>query len=245
MSSKIVFSVDVEKDLHGTGYKSIREGLMKFEKICVKNDIKPTLFVVAETIKDNKEYFKRWNKMGWEISLHGLTHRRFDDMSYEEKENEIKESLKIFKKYLGIKPRGFRAPQHSIDEETLDLLEKNGFEYDSSFTPFNFLQILFFPRRLKTGMRLFFSKNKEHMIRKKLWEKPVRSLILPPVSLVVRILPEWAALFYFKLLKLFYKNPIFYAHSWDFIELKNSRIDKIFNHDKLLVKLERVMRNER
>ena len=76
-------------------------------------------------------------------------------------------------------------------------------------------------------------------------EKPVRSIILPPVSLIIRVFPNWFLRIYFMLLKTFYINPIFYAHSWDFIKLEESKVDKIFNHKSFIRKLENVMKNEK
>lgn len=241
MRNNIIYTLDVEPDLHSGEYKGIKNGLLDFEKLCDKHNIKPILFVVASTIKDNKDIYLKLIKKGWEISLHGYSHKRFDDMSYSEKEGEIKKSVDIFKKILKIEPKGFRAPQHSIDNETLDLLDKYGFEYDSSFTPLNFMQFLFFPKRPIATLRLFFSKPWSNKIRKNLLEMPVCSLILPPVSLIVRIFPKWFLYFYFKILKLLYKEVIFYAHSWDFIEMKKSKIDRMFPHTIFIEKLDYVM----
>ncbi len=239
--NKIIYSIDVEKDLHTGKYKGIREGLRVFEKICDKHKIKPTLFIVGECIKDNAELFKKLAKKGWEISSHGYSHGRFDEMSKAEKEEEIKKSLNEFSKYLKIKPKGFRAPQHSIDDETLNLLEKYGFKYDSSFTPLNLFQFLFFPKRIRSNLRLFFSWPWKYCVRENLEERPVSSLLIPPVSLIVRILPKWALYLYFKSLMILFKNPIFYAHSWDFIEQKESKIDNLFPHNKFIDKLDFIM----
>lgn len=241
MQNKIIFSVDVEPDLHSSKYKGIREGLKRFEELCDSHGIKPVLFVVASTLKDNKEVFKRLQKKGWEVSCHGFSHKRFDDMSYEEKEEELRRSKEHFKKYLGIEPKGFRAPQHSIDDETLDLLERHGFEYDSSYTPLNLLQLFFFPRRMKAWAKQFFSRTNPYKIRENLMEFPISSIIIPPVSLIVRVFPKWCLYVYFKALKGIYREPIFYAHSWDFIELKESRIDRWFSHERFLDKLDYVM----
>ncbi len=164
-------------------------------------------------------------------------------MSLKEKEEELKKTLAVFKKYLKIKPKGFRAPQHSIDKETLDLLEKYKFEYDSSYTPLNLLQLAFFPKRIKSWLKLFFSPLNEYKIRKNLKELPVSSLVIPFVSLTVRVFPKSVMLAYVKLIKLFYKRPMFYAHSWDFIELKGSRIDGFLNHNLFTRKLEYIMKN--
>jgi hypothetical protein len=240
--SNIIYSVDVEEDLHGVGQRGIKEGLLKFEKICDKHEVKPVLFVVANLIEENKRLFKRLNGKGWEISLHGLAHRRFDEMTLNEKEREIRESAGIFKKYLGIMPKGFRAPQHSIDDETLDLLEKNGFEYDSSYFPLNLMQLFFFPKKVGLWIKGFFSPMSPYKIRKKLIEIPTSSLLIPFVSLTLRAMPKWMIWIYAKLIGLFYKKPVFYAHSWDFIEMNESRVDRTWSHKKLLNKIDYLMR---
>ncbi|MEI6731226.1 MAG: polysaccharide deacetylase family protein [archaeon] len=242
--NKIIYSVDVEKDLHGSSYKGVKEGLVEFEKICDKNGILPVLFVTGECLKSNGGLFKRLAKKGWEISFHGFSHERFDDLTLSEKEREIKSSLALWKKVLGFNPRGFRAPQHSIDDTTLDLLEKYGFEYDSSYTPLNLLQLFFFPGRAKLWIKSFLSPLNEYRIRKNLVERPCSSLILPFVSLIVRILPVSLMRAYVKMLKLIYTKPMFYAHSWDFIKLRESRIDRAFTSQAFIRKLDKIMELE-
>ena len=46
-------------------------------------------------------------------------------------------------------------------------------------------------------------------------------------------------------IKLFYKNPVFYAHSWDFISLKDSRIDNLFPSEKMIRKIDKIMEYEK
>lgn len=239
--SKTIFSIDVEKDLHGNGYKSITIGLKNLEKICDKNNVKPVLFVTGDCLGKYPALFKRYAKKGWEISSHGHTHSRFDEISLKEKEKEIKDTLRVFKSKLKIKPKGFRAPQHSIDDATLDLLEKNGFEYDSSYTPLNLLQLFFFPRKLKLWVKTFFSPLNPYKIRKNLWEVPCSSMFLPFVSLSVRVFPAWLNRAYYGILRVFYKKPVFYAHSWDFIEMPQSKIDNWFGHERFIRKLDLLM----
>lgn len=241
MSKKILFSVDVESDLHTGNYSGINIGLNKFEKLCDKYKINPTLFVVGRVLKDNPNIFKRLDRKGWDISCHGYSHKRFDDLSFKEKEKEISECVKLWKKILKHSPKGFRAPQHSIDSQTLDLLNKYGFSYDSSYTPLNIFQLLFFPKRIKQFIKQFFSRVNPYSIRSNLTELPVSSIFIPPVSLIVRLFPKFILYLYFKKLMFIYKKPIFYAHSWDFIEMPKSKIDKMFPHDIFLKKLDYIM----
>ncbi|MBU0906597.1 MAG: polysaccharide deacetylase family protein, partial [Nanoarchaeota archaeon] len=124
---KISYTIDVEKDLHSESHTGITSGLKRFEEICNKNKVKPILFVTGKIFEKNAAFFKQLHKKKWEISCHGYSHKRFDDMSFKEKEDELKKCVSIWKKHLGSAPKGFRAPQHSIDTETLDLLEKYHF----------------------------------------------------------------------------------------------------------------------
>lgn len=238
MVRKIILSVDVEADLHTGKYVGVNSGLKKFEELCDKYEIQPILFVTAEALKQNPGLFKKLDKKGWDISLHGFSHKRFDEMGFFEKENEISKSILLWKKTLEKKPRGFRAPQHSIDDVTLDLLEKHGIEYDSSYIPLNFLQLLFFPKKFKLWIRTCFSGLNRYKIRGNLEERPPSSLFIPFVSLTVRIFPVFLLKIYLFFLKLFYKEPMFYAHSWDFIEMPESRIDRKFPSAKFMKKLD-------
>jgi len=238
---KTIFSIDVEPDLHDDGNRGINEGLVEFEKLCDKYKIKPVLFVVGALIIKHKNLFKRLDKKGWEISCHGYSHARLDDMTDKAKEIEIKKLVEIWGGNLGFKPNGFRAPQHSIDKKTLELLDENEFEYDSSYSPLNLLQLLFFPSRVRSWLKLFFSRLNKYKIKDRLEEKPVSGLGIPFVSLTVRILPKWLLWVYVKLLRLFYNKPMFYAHSWDFIDLPKSRIDRMFGHKRFIKNLDYVM----
>ncbi len=241
MAKQVVFTIDVEPDLYGSTYKGVTEGLKKFEVLCDRFSIKPILFVTTDCIVRYPSLFKRWHNKGWEISLHGLTHNRFDEMTLSEKKYELSESIRLFKKHVGAAPKGFRAPQHSIDEETLDLLEKYGIHYDSSMTPLNLLQFFFFPHKRGLWARSFLSRRNPYLIRKNLWEIPPSSLLLPFVSLVLRVLPRPLLKLYVSMIVATHQWPIFYAHSWDFIKLNNSRIDKAFSHTRFLKNLEYIM----
>ena len=238
--SKLVISIDVEPDLHSGKYLGITQGLKEAEQIFKKHKIKPILFVTCDCIEKYPKIFQEYLKKGWEISLHGYQHKRFDDLTKAQKKEQIQKSLKCFKEQLKIKPKGFRAPQHSIDNETLDLLEENGFKYDSSSTPRNFLQLLFFPSRMSSWFRDFFSPVNPRKIRKNLIERPTASFIIPFVSLPVRISYLFSRGLYF-FLNLTRKEIIFYCHSWDFIKLPNSKIDKAFSHKRFIQNLDKLL----
>ena len=230
----IAITVDTEADLNSGNYKGIYEGLEALRKILDKYNIKVTFFVTCDCIEKYPKIFQRLQKEDHEIALHGYRHVRFDKLSYKEKEEQIKKAIEVFVRYLKNKPKGFRAPQHSIDDETLNLLAKYGFKYDSSYTPLNLLQLFFFPGRFLSWLRLFFSQTKTYRIRGNLYEIPCSAIIIPFVSLALRVFPKPLLRFYLDILKVFNKEIVFYAHSWDFIELSNSRIDRAFSYKRVI-----------
>lgn len=232
-------SVDVERDLHSENYLGVIGGLKIFERIVEKYKIKPTLFVTGEVIEKYGEIFKKLQDSGWEIGFHSYDHKRFDKMNNEEKDDDIKKGLKIFKKY-GLKVNGFRAPQHSIDENTFRLLKENGFKYDSSNASKDILQLVHLIRGSSKSflgfLRQFFSKSNPYQ-KDKILEIPTSALFVPFVGYSLRILPLFLMKFLFLLLKR-RKIIVFYCHSWDFIELEKSLTYKLCKLDKFLNKLD-------
>ena len=233
----VYLTFDVEPDIHTSRYKSIKEGIPRILKLLDKHNIKATFFTTCDCIEKYPKIFQNLKKQGHEIALHGYRHERFDSLSAKEKQSKLKKSILCFKKHLNQKPLGFRSPQHSIDDKTLDLLEKHNFSYDSSYAPLNLLQLLFFPTKPLLWFKQFFSKNKKYNIRNNLYEIPTSALLFPFVSLVFRAFPFWLIKIYFSLLKLSSKNQVFYAHSWDFIDV-SGKIASIWPKEKLIKNLD-------
>src|SRR3989344_2798209 len=234
----VSLTIDTEEDLHSKTYVSLNYGIPKILKICDRFEIKLTFFVPAMLLEKFPVLFKDLRNKGHEIALHGYEHERFDELSFNEKEKRIIKSILVYREIFNENPKGFRAPQHSIDNETLGLLSKYGFSYDSSYTPFNLLQLIFFPKKIKLFIEGFFKPRKIFLIKKNLYEIPVSGFLIAFVSLPLRIFPKPILKLYLSILKLTNKDLVFYAHSWDFINLPNSRIDKMFSHKKLTKNLE-------
>jgi len=219
----ISISIDVEQDLHKNSFIGIIKGIPRLMKILDKKNIKIVFFVTAEILEKYPKIFQKLKNQGHEIALHGYKHERFDELSLEKKDEILIKSIKIYKKILKENPKGFRAPQHSIDNETFVLLEKYGFKYDSSLIPWDFHHILL--PQIKVRFLNNFKKMKIHKINN-LYEIPITSFILPLTAFTIRLLPFSFFKIYLRLVNLF-KTKIFFMHSWDFIELNNSRLYQI------------------
>jgi len=237
----ISITFDVEPDIHTKEYKGITQGLETILKSLDNYQIKATFFTTCDCIEKYPSIFKKLKSQGHEISLHAYRHERFDDLTQKEKENQIKKSIACFKKHLNQKPLGFRAPQHSIDDKTLDLLEKNNFEYDSSFTPLNLLQLLFFPKRFSLWFTGFFSPSHVYKIRKDLYEIPTTSFFIPFVSLVFRAFPKFLLKLYFNFLNSYNRRIVIYFHSWDFIDVQG-RIAKKWPKERMIENLDQLLK---
>ncbi|MBU3906878.1 MAG: polysaccharide deacetylase family protein [Nanoarchaeota archaeon] len=238
---KIALTFDVEKDLHSNQYQSLEKGIPLILSILNKKNIKATFFVPAKLLDKFPDYFLDLEKQGHEIALHGYSHERFDNLSIKEKENRIKQSVEIHNQIFKHSPVGFRAPQHSIDEETLIVLKQNHFLYDASYTPLNLLQLLFFPKKFKLWLKGFFSPKRVYKLKQGIYEIPTSSFFVPFVSLPLRVFPWFLLKLFLNLLILTNQNLVFYAHSWDFIKIPESRIDTRFSHKKLVTNLEKVI----
>jgi polysaccharide deacetylase family protein (PEP-CTERM system associated) len=102
---------------------------------------KATFFILDSVISDLPNVVKKITALDHEIAIHGPEHIRIFDKT----PHEFREKLKSAKKHLEdivSKPiYGFRAPDFSITELSLwalDILQEEGFIYDSSIYPFGF-----------------------------------------------------------------------------------------------------------
>jgi hypothetical protein len=229
-------SVDTEPDLHNPfSFNGITKGILKLTELLDKYQIKATFFVTADILKKYPKVFQNLKKQGHEIALHGYKHERFDDLSYNKKEELIRKSVKIYKELFKTNPLGFRAPQHSIDNETLKILEKYDFKYDSSLTPWNFYHIFFF---WKIKIKFFhnFKSMRLHKIGK-IYEIPSSSMFFPFSALTIRVLPKFLLKIYLYFVSKL-NNPVFLMHSWDVIDIPKSKLSRLFPPNVFLSKLD-------
>lgn len=99
-----------------------------------KNDTYATFFMVGEILEFKPEIIDKINSDGHEIGFHTMNHLELESLNKE----KLQEELRIFDKLTSGKSKGFRAPTFSLNFSTswaIDVLEKNGYIYDSSIIP--------------------------------------------------------------------------------------------------------------
>ena len=89
-----------------------------------------TFFITGEMAEKHPMIVQKICKNDHEIASHGNSHKSFCEVSYEEAEKEIAQSIKILGKFQEVK--GFRAPFLVRNKATYLACEKLGLSYDSS-----------------------------------------------------------------------------------------------------------------
>lgn len=69
---------------------------------------------------------------GQEIAAHGCFHESVPSLDADTEIRLMEKTIEGHLKHVGKRPRGYRSPAWDFTEHTLDLLEKSGFEWDSS-----------------------------------------------------------------------------------------------------------------
>jgi len=221
-------------------------------------NFKVTFFIVG---KDGKTRAKRkvLNQIverGHELANHSLTHLDgLAEYPYKVKEKEVLETDKILSDITGKKICGFRAPGYSVDEEILDILEENGYLYDSSMFPSYFCPLIKFAQKndvpksaygtFKNG---FAPLSVYRPLKGKMWKRGNRCLIEVPVTVIPFLrIPFHSAYvnmthtklfdFGFFLSKNFGAVFNYVLHGVELVdELKDSRIPQEFKVDSCIKK---------
>ena len=140
-----ILTIDVEDYYQDTEFKNwksyedrVVQNTHKILNILSEANTKATFFVLGyvaehfpelvETIKDEKH----------EIATHGYCHTPITQQTPSEFEEDLSKSIRILEKITGDRVMGYRARQFSVSEKTswaIDILKKNGLEYDSSIFP--------------------------------------------------------------------------------------------------------------
>ncbi len=111
-----------------------RRILRLFEK-CGKTT---TFFVLGEIAEHHPELIKELVEKGHEVAFHGYSHLRLHELGRDRFQKEVENGANLLRRISQQKVTGFRAPDFSLNNETiwaLRVLGRKGFTYDSSLFP--------------------------------------------------------------------------------------------------------------
>jgi polysaccharide deacetylase family protein (PEP-CTERM system associated) len=100
------------------------------------NGFKATFFVLGWIADRHPQLVREIHDRGHEVASHGNSHLMCTEMEPAELENDLKKSKEILEGITGKPVIGFRAPNFSISDRILPLIEAAGYQYDSSYNNF-------------------------------------------------------------------------------------------------------------
>lgn len=131
----------------GYTYVELRMGLENFSRFLEPYGVKATLFMVGNDFlhEANHDAIRAMANEGHEIANHTLTHvQGFRLLSAAQKEAEIAGMERLCEQVTGQRPMGFRSPGWNISDDTVPILQKRGYLYDSSVFPTSLMPLLKF-----------------------------------------------------------------------------------------------------
>ncbi|AKB75916.1 Polysaccharide deacetylase [Methanosarcina lacustris Z-7289] len=214
----ITITVDVEEDCPPmlTSTRGMEEGMPKLLQLFKKEGIKATFFVTGMMAERYPDLICQIPEEGHELGCHGYTHARFDRMGKEEAKNDLKRAVNVLK-HFEKRIVSFRAPNLQFPESYLELLDEEGFRYDSSLAAYKP------PFSRKTGVE--------------------GKIIRIPVTITSSFLRLPQGLFLPLLRQA--KAPVLFVHPWEFVDMSGLpiRLDCRFNTgEKALKNLETLIR---
>ena len=206
------------KDVSENGLSSLsRAGNEIVLHLLERYGIKATFFITGRFAEMEPEQVRFISSSGHEIACHGYEHRYLNNPSLNII-RDIRMAKRVIEGITGQEIHGFRAPQMQFSEELLEILESQGFAYDSSLHP-AFVPGRYNNFRMPVGVFRPLQGGK-------IVEIPVvvSHLRLPVSWACMRLFGKWRTVVAFK--QYFIKGlfPVLYVHSWEFVRIRSSHV---------------------
>lgn len=213
-------------------------------------DIKATFFVVGrDCARDgNRKFIREIANRGHEVGNHTFEHIALSNLNKDAKRYQVEEADKIISDAIGRKLKGFRAPHLSfaVDYDLVNILEKNGYKYDSSVSGSFFYSLIkrgifYFTSKGKqkgllpnpSDIKALFTKNYPFIIRSSsISEIPatVVPFIKMPFLATLSMMTGGNSYFnmVYPLIRHFLNVAVFHLHGSDFFDVAKDKIDSSF-----------------
>lgn len=114
-----------------------KEQIKRVLNILDEERIKATFFVVGENCERYPELYREISD-GYQIENHTYSHPNLRRLSKSEQRKEILKGKEAIERITGKKVKGFRAPYHFLNKDTVEILNESGFAFDVSCLYFNY-----------------------------------------------------------------------------------------------------------
>ena len=120
----------------------VHENTQRILYILDRAGIRATFFILGFVAERDPGLVEKISRAGHEIATHGYAHRRVYTMTPDLFRQDLKKSVDTLSGITGNAVIGVRAPEWSIRDDSLwalDILQEQGFVYDSSMAPLPFI----------------------------------------------------------------------------------------------------------
>lgn len=209
-----------------------------------KKKVCATFFVLGWIAERLPHLVCEIHSRGHEIASHGYNHKLCNQELHSDVKRELTNSKKLLEDITSAKVFGFRAPNFSINDNILKIIEECGYLYDSSYNSFSIHN-----RYGKITLNGHNKKGIANKISEKFFELPVSNIHLSYSLHTKRndgnyfVLP-WGGGAYFRLVpyrffrlgvkSILNQNSayLFYIHPWE-LDFKQPRVKKVSYHRKV------------
>ncbi len=94
--------------------------------------VKATFFAPGRVAEVYPEQVQEIVRRGHEIGHHGYAHESYAKLPVGQQREALERGLNALEKVCGVRPKGFRAPEGEMTQDTVKLLREFGFAYSSS-----------------------------------------------------------------------------------------------------------------
>ena len=115
------------------GKYGARRGIYKILEALNDFETPASFYVPGWTAENHTAAVEAILVAGHEIGHHGYLHKWIDPDDREGEIEEMDRGLEALEKYVGVKPKGYRAPAASSSDYTIQLVQERGFLYSSGF----------------------------------------------------------------------------------------------------------------
>lgn len=192
----VAFTVDLEPDCPPflRGFRGVEHGLPALLDLLGEAGVPATFFTTGDVARRYPRAVERVVSEGHELACHGMTHTAFTSLAPDAAEAEIVESAAILRRFAPV--TSFRAPYLKFPDSYVGMLERAGFELDSSQAKY---KAAYYRKRQPTTLRRIPASVTSSVLR---LPSLVRRAYLAAVSSPV----------------------VLFVHPWEFVDLRKEKL---------------------
>ena len=130
-----VQNLGIDPSLWDSHEKRVEANVDRMLELMLENNVTCTCFILGWIAERHPTTIKKIAEAGHEIASHGYNHELIYEISHDRFRKDIKDTKSLLEDLTGEQVFGYRAPCFSITDWAIDILQDEGYTYDSSSFP--------------------------------------------------------------------------------------------------------------